>query len=247
MRTPSAGLPSDKVTWHRYVDFYEPHLARLRKPRNVLEFGVWRGASIRYLRERYPNAAIVGCDILVAQPEWPRDARIEYVTVDQADVEGLRDLFLDHPPFDLIIEDGSHQPEHQRNCLITGLRHIRPGGIYILEDLQTSHPSHPMSGGAKRLNCYHLLLAVEHVLSTGIAFSDSLVNRLSSGSSLFSSAEVRDVFARVSQVDLYRRATLPLRCYKCGSVDFDYGALRCTCGVELAATADSMSAVITVR
>lgn len=134
---------SDKFTWHRYTQFYEPFLARLGAAKRILEFGVFHGASVRYLHDRYPSAEIVGCDILPIQADWPVSDRIRYVTLDQGNNQELDQLFVEHPgPFDLIIEDGSHQPEHQRNCLVASVSHLRDGGVYILEDLHTSHPDH---------------------------------------------------------------------------------------------------------
>jgi SAM-dependent methyltransferase len=248
MPTPSELSASDKITWHRYMDFYEPHLARLGRPERILEFGVFHGASIRYLRDRYHDAHIVGCDILPPQAEWPYDAAIEYVTLDQGEPADLERLFADHPDsFDLAIDDGSHQPEHQRNCLVATLPQVRSGGSYILEDLHTSHPEHEMVGRRSRnvTNCYHLLLAFEHLLSTGTPLTDVAVDRLTR-KSLFTAEQVRGLFGAISSIDLYRRATLPLQCYNCGAVEFEYDRLRCTCGVAIAATADSMSAVVTV-
>ena len=173
---------SDKITWHRYLDFYEPYLTRLdgHAPR-LLEFGVLNGASIRHLAERYPQSRITGVDILPAQPTWPVDARIDYARLDQDKPEEIAQLFIDQPgPYDLIIEDGSHIPAHQRNCLLASLPHIRPGGTYILEDLHTSHPSHPSGRRRHRntVNCYHVLLAFEHLRSIGAPLTDQTVKEL---------------------------------------------------------------------
>ena len=125
---------SDKLFWHRYLPFYEPYFNYLGDAHCVLEYGVYRGASVRYLSERFGQASIIGCDILAPLPEWPRSERINYVTLDQGNPQALEQLFDDHPgPFDLVIEDGSHEPTHQRNCLVATLPHVRPGGVYIVE------------------------------------------------------------------------------------------------------------------
>ena len=62
----------------------------------------------------------------------------------------------------------------------------------------------------------------------------------------FTPEDVELVFRRGDRIRFYRRAALPLRCYRCGGSDFDYAALRCPCGVDLYEAADSMSAVIHV-
>ena len=240
---------SDKAFWHRFVEVYEPELARLDRVAAVMEFGVFKGNSIRWLKERYPGARIIGCDILPRQPEWPAAEGILYVQMDQGSREQIRAVFrLAEATFDLIIEDGSHFPEHQRNCLVESLPHVRSGGIYVLEDIHTSHPQNPMFlqlGRPALVGPLHLLLAIEHLRSTGAPLDDTALTRLST-SSLFSRDEVQLVYQRCAEIRLFKRATLPHRCYRCGRSDYDFGALKCQCGVELYHPADSMTAVIHV-
>src|SRR5262249_8996013 len=60
-------LDSDRHYWHRYTDRYEQAFASLGVVRDVLEFGVLEGASIRWLHHRFPEARIVGVDIISPQ------------------------------------------------------------------------------------------------------------------------------------------------------------------------------------
>ena len=41
--------------------------------------------------------------------------------------------------FDVIIDDGGHTMNQQRTSLITLSPLVRPGGLYIIEDLETSY------------------------------------------------------------------------------------------------------------
>jgi len=41
--------------------------------------------------------------------------------------------------FDIIIDDGSHQMQHQMASLYLLFNAIKPGGIYVVEDLHTSY------------------------------------------------------------------------------------------------------------
>ncbi len=41
--------------------------------------------------------------------------------------------------YDIIIDDGSHVPQHQIISLACLLRALNPGGLYIIEDLKTSY------------------------------------------------------------------------------------------------------------
>ena len=43
-----------------------------------------------------------------------------------------------HGPFDVIIDDGSHVPSHQKLTFQTLWPHLRPGGLYAVEDIETS-------------------------------------------------------------------------------------------------------------
>lgn len=125
---------------HCYGDFYETLLKPfVGKKIRLLEIGLnendnqhipsllaWR----EYLGER---AEIVGLDIRdfrhMAQPGMAIEMG------DQRDVECLDNLASKYGPFDIIIDDGSHDPDDQ----IASFRHLwwclNPGGVYAIEDL----------------------------------------------------------------------------------------------------------------
>jgi hypothetical protein len=201
-----------------------------------------------WLRRMFPEAEIVGVDILPRQPEWPGGPGITYVTADQGDRTGIASMLktLNHD-FDLVIEDGSHIPAHQAICLAETFSLVRPDGLYVLEDLQTSHPRHPYY----RENCppgtpdsLHLLLLIEHLRATGKTMSSDDVERLAA-EGLFTPADVRQLAETISDVDIYHRAILPLRCHACGGDDFDPVALTCRCGTDLDFLGpDSITAVL---
>jgi hypothetical protein len=233
-----SGAASDKHYWHRYTETYEAAFSSLGDISDVLEFGVLRGDSIAWLTERFPRARIVGVDILAPSPDWPRADRIEYVQCDQADRAAIHAMFAGFGRrFDLMIEDGSHIPQHQATCLIEGLPHVRHGGLYVLEDIHTSHPenadfaAHMADGEA---NSLHVLLAMQHLKERGKTLTPRVASDLASSA----------LFNQIDAVQLYRRSLLPLHCYACGSDDFDYRHLRCRCGVDLYSSTDSMSFLI---
>jgi hypothetical protein len=49
------------------------------------------------------------------------------------------DLGRKYGSFDLVVDDGSHMWEHQLNLFRYLYAFVRPGGYYILEDLDTSY------------------------------------------------------------------------------------------------------------
>jgi hypothetical protein len=129
---------SDKYFWHRYTDSYSIAFSKLPEVREVLEFGIFKGNSISWLRNEFPKARILGLDIESQKESWPVDSGIKYLQVDQDDRESLDALFIQENRFyDLVIEDGSHLPLHQFNSLISTIPWMKKGSIYVIEDIHT--------------------------------------------------------------------------------------------------------------
>jgi predicted O-methyltransferase YrrM len=241
---------SDKYYWHRYTEVYEPLFARLPDPKLIVELGIFRGDSMAWLAEQFPRADLVGVDILAAQPDWPASRRIRYVQADQGDRLAIAEMFANLPgPPGLILEDGSHIPRHQVNCLVEGFARLRPGGLYVLEDICTSHPmtdafSHySRSDGEQLPNALHVLLALQHLRDTNATLTPCLAARLSS-ERFFAASEIRTLFGSIAEIQLHKRTKLPLRCYGCGGSTFDYVRWRCECGVDLYHPTNSMTCLI---
>jgi len=55
---------------------------------------------------------------------------------DQADRGFWRQFRASVPDVDVLIDDGGHRPEQQMVTLEEMLHHLRPGGVYICEDVQ---------------------------------------------------------------------------------------------------------------
>jgi len=237
-------IESDKHYWHRYTNAYEHAFVSLGDAADILEFGVLEGASIRWLADRFPRAMIVGVDIAAPTPAWPHSDRIEYVQADQGDAGAIEAMFARlGRRFDLIVDDGSHLPPHQASCLIKAFPFVQPGGLYILEDVHSSHPENPdfrRYNPPGTANCLHVLLGMRHLMDCAEPLSNEIASALTSPG-YFSEDDLFNLFGAIETIDLYRRTILPLRCYRCGSSAFDYKRLRCGCGVDLYAAADSMS------
>jgi hypothetical protein len=58
---------------------------------------------------------------------------------DQSDKELLAELAGSYGPFDLVIDDGSHLGVHQHASFAALFPSVRPGGWYVIEDLETSY------------------------------------------------------------------------------------------------------------
>jgi SAM-dependent methyltransferase len=104
-------------------------------PSNMGVFGV-PGASLRGWRELFPRALVYGADI--DRGILFEEDRIKTFYCDQLDRSSIRELWS-HPDLqggvDVIIEDGLHTFEANISFLEGSLDHLRPGGIYVTEDI----------------------------------------------------------------------------------------------------------------
>ncbi len=236
---------TDKDFWHGYIDFYETFFKN-RDIKSIAEVGIFLGNSVRWLLKRFPGARVYGADILEKQQQWPDDPNFFFTQLDQGDRVSLSEFFRDKG-LDLIIEDGSHRPEHQVLTLIEGIKALNPGGMYILEDIHTSHPQYGGTKGfrfsKKRGNALSVLLAIDHYKRLG-ATIDSTKARLIANKSIVTEEEVILLDQNIASISLYRRTRLPKSCWKCRSSDYLYSVYKCRCGEPIFRDADSMSFVI---
>lgn len=128
--------------FHNYLDFYEKHLPDREFSGRLLEIGVMDGLSMRMWAEYYPNAEIVGIDIkpdmasYMHNEHWQVPERVKLLTLDGTKKADMQPLGM----FDIIIDDGSHYwAEQQKSFEILYYSQLNKGGVYILEDLWTSH------------------------------------------------------------------------------------------------------------
>lgn len=148
--------PSDAWSAHNYTDVYEPYLERYRRSAiAILEIGLgvtgdrWDarivhgrnaagGASLRMWYDYFPNARIYGID--VNECSYLDNDRIRTFAADQSKVEDL-DAFMKAVggvEFDIIIDDGSHRPDHQQISFSYFFQRLKTGGLYFIEDLRSN-------------------------------------------------------------------------------------------------------------
>jgi hypothetical protein len=147
---------TDKSSQHHgYTAFYHRHLRKRRGAvRSVLEIGVggtksWEGfetkaggQSLRMWSDYFPNAEIVGVDI---NEKSVQGTRIHFERGDQSDRGFLGELTRAYGPFDVVIDDGSHIGSHIRASFDALWDSVKPGGMYVVEDLHVAY--HPGYGG----------------------------------------------------------------------------------------------------
>jgi hypothetical protein len=131
---------TDKIVHHGYHRFFPRYIEHYRTMTGgaMLEIGIEHRFSLTMWLEYYPLAFIYGVDYDIAD-EGPR---YKIFKADQSNKQQMLDdviADLKHPIF-LIVDDGSHIPEHQVACFDYLFRDVlMPGGTYIIEDIETSY------------------------------------------------------------------------------------------------------------
>jgi hypothetical protein len=140
---------SDKSTRHDYHFVYGSILVDAGAVENLLEIGLGSnnpdvvsnmgtqgrpGASLRAFRDFLLNAELYGADIdrgILFQED-----RISTFFLDQTDSDSFAQLSRSIPSeFDLIIDDGLHSPHANIATLLFGLKHLKVGGWFVVEDI----------------------------------------------------------------------------------------------------------------
>jgi hypothetical protein len=131
---------------HTYTPFYY-ELLKGKNVTSMLEIGIGSpstmpntpnyvvAAGLRMWADFFPNADVYGIDVngscmVTGIP------RVHTHEISQTDEKGLQDLSMLAGGFDLIIDDGSHDKDHQVFSAKVLMPFLNNGGIYIIEDLE---------------------------------------------------------------------------------------------------------------
>lgn len=136
---------TDKNRYHFYTQHYQKHFKPFKyKKINLLEIGVGGyehplsgGQSLRMWKTFFPFAKIFSLDIF--DKSFLQEKRIKIFKGSQVDIDFLEDVCNQAGVFDLIIDDGSHINEHVIKSFEFLFPKLKKGGIYVIEDTQTSY------------------------------------------------------------------------------------------------------------
>lgn len=129
---------TDKVFHHEYHGIYDFFLKQFyNAPGSMLEIGICAGNSLEMWLELFPNAHIYGMDI-------DKEYSGERYSISKGDQSNINDLqtvnsIISNKGLFFINDDGSHIPEHQLLTFNTLFPTLEDGGIYIIEDVETSY------------------------------------------------------------------------------------------------------------
>jgi hypothetical protein len=138
---------SDKFGSHYYTAHYNACFAPFRGlPVHLLEIGVGGyddpnagGASLRMWKDYFSAGIIYGLDW--HDKHGVAEDRVRIYQGSQADPVAMARILADTPDqaFDIIIDDGSHRSEHVIATFLMMFQYVKPGGWYVVEDIQTSY------------------------------------------------------------------------------------------------------------
>jgi len=137
-------MTTDKVTLHGFDRFYKPLIDTLvrqstPRPPAMIEIGVQKGESIPFWRALAPTWTYVGAD---KDADDSDQDGVLLRRVDQSKVEHLLSLRKSlHSSYSILFvnDDGSHLPEHQILTFNLLFPLLENGGVYFIEDIETSY------------------------------------------------------------------------------------------------------------
>lgn len=123
-----------------YLINYEKYFSPLVDKKIVLlELGVYKGDSVKFWCDYFPNGTIIGVDINQVEIE-DHSGRIHFFKGSQCDECFLDSFSREYAPYDIIIDDASHVGEFTKISFWHLFNnYLKPGGIFIIEDWGTGY------------------------------------------------------------------------------------------------------------
>ena len=168
---------TDKANEHSYTGHYEFHFDRMRNENiKILEIGIGGysestegGGSLKMWRDYFTKANIYGFDI---QPKIDiNEDRIKIWQGNQVDDDFLSHIIDEIGELDIVVDDGSHLSEHVIHTFNFIFPRMKTGGIYVVEDTQTSYWK-SMGGDYKNHSNLNTTMNYFKNLSDGLNFRE---------------------------------------------------------------------------
>lgn len=147
---------SDKGSRHNYTTFYNLIFESIKLENlNIFEVGLGTnninvpsnmgklgvpGASLRLWKDYFSNSLIYGAD--VDKGCLFQEERIKTFFVDQTNSETIQKMWSDNfekIELDILIDDGLHEFNANKNFFENSIHKLKKDGIYILEDIDDSY------------------------------------------------------------------------------------------------------------
>lgn len=157
-RRPSEINNFTLVKTKKFLEIYFKLAQTEKNINNVLELGIFQGGGLAFLDKLFEPNKIVGVELSKVPVPALDDYAINsgdkvkiYYGTSQSDRAALNSILNKefNGPLDMVVDDASHWYEHSRVSIETLFPHVRPGGLYILEDWAWNYrkphqsPDHP--------------------------------------------------------------------------------------------------------
>lgn len=132
---------TDKVVHHEYHKFYDNILQPFHKSYGgLVEIGIGNGLSLPMWMSMFENSHIYGIEKEILNTSISND-KVTILEADQSNIDDLKKIksMLMNKNIFFINDDGSHIPEHQILTFNMLFPILVEGGIYIIEDIETSY------------------------------------------------------------------------------------------------------------
>jgi hypothetical protein len=132
----------------RYTTTYGRFFGPLQDSQiNLLEIGIDHGASLAMWEDFFSLATLHAIDIERRCKKYRTDRTSVYIG-SQTDPVFLAEVVRHTGALDVVIDDGGHTMEQHRVSLVALWPHVKPGGMYVIEDLHTAY-LRKFGGGGK--------------------------------------------------------------------------------------------------
>jgi len=169
---------SDKIGRHFYTPYYQLHFNRFRNSEiKMLEIGVGGyenpklgGNSLRMWKKYFPLGQIFSIDIY--DKSSLQENRIKIFKGSQVDQNFLERVTRETGGLDIIIDDGSHINEHVIETFRLLFPKLNEGGIYVVEDTQTSYWPEKYGGDSFNLDKPDTIMNFFKKLTDGLNYKE---------------------------------------------------------------------------
>lgn len=129
---------TDKQISHSYEKIYNDLFSKYKDScKAILEIGFDGGFSLQSYYEYFTNATVYGIDIEDNRHAVVKENKNLQICIGDAKQNDIIHHFSKE--FDIIVEDASHLPEDQIQHFKDYSSFVKPGGIYIIEDIHEDH------------------------------------------------------------------------------------------------------------
>ena len=187
---------------------------------DFLEIGVQHGGSYRLWKNFFGEDLLrwTGIDInqkcLALNNQLSPEKGLVYCG-SQADPVFLEDVASQRGEFDVVIDDGSHQSEHIIASFKNLAKHVRDGGLYIIEDVHACYWK-GFRGDSDSSNALSYFLGLAHSLNVQATRHERCSKNLRPDELVTPPALIRKIELLPSMIVCHMGAPLPMIEWKAG-------------------------------